>query len=787
MSASRSRRRKKPSLQQTVVFLGDFNRGAQGDNVRRLHRLVSPILEHCGVGTTIFTTPTNEQLDPALWLDRWKKALTERPGFLPRDLALDNACVVGFEVPAEYCSLFSRRGVRWVNIRIHPLRFLDDLYFDVTASFTFSLAHATASAGLISQCVHTISHCDIASAADERHPRLGIIGQTPIDKSVCFGGRFYSLRDYLTKLDRLVDRHEKVVYKPHPCLTDAEVDDFLIRRYDAERTEDPDTYRWLKDARLSTVCGISSSLLHESPHFGVRAVFLDRRAGVYGPPIDYRRLIDDVVFWSQGLLNRPEADSLPPRISQATPPQYLRSVFGCWGYKTHALLTLPADAATNGAMPQSALANVAPGIPGPVHSATSSDGLPSVRSEDLGSVSEPHGVMPVLEQQPCAAGDGAVSCAECGAFSERYCELEKQVGTLRTGLGFLTAVFIEAEERLQQDSQLRIAQAHEAYRSQESYLHTCLDHKASELAETARRRVELEAIASTLRHQLITQERAAVSEAASVRAEAQRHRASEPHLEQAAASAQEAEELRSIILDLRVAARKDLQRAHMLEEQCRELQKQSGAYHTSLHAMWELIVQASGNKGLACPPSELAILDAACRKLAELCSSSHFWHLEAQRYKADLTAVLDSRSWRVMRPVRWLSSSIRSMCSLAVAVVAHVFSLPYHAANCMLLYTARRVATRPWVLRHVSRLLTPFPLVRSRIRMYAVTQGILPRPSVHSPQGVPGEVSQSSGVAAAFPHAASLSEPLYSTLGPRAAAAYRILARQRGCRSPGAH
>ena len=224
----------------------------------------------------------------------------------------------------------------------------------------------------------------------------------------------------------------------------------------------------------------------------------------------------------------------------------------------------------------------------------------------------------------------------------------------------------------------------------------------------------------------------------------------------------------------------------MLEEQCQDMQKRTAAYHNSLQGMWELIAQASGTTGLACPPSELAILDTARRKLAELCSSSHFWYLEAERYKADLTAVLDSRSWRVMRPVRWLSSSIRSMCSLTVTVVAHVFSAPCHAANCMLLYTARRVATRPWLLRRVSRLLTPFPLVRSRIRMYAVTQGILPRPSVHSPQGVPGEVSQSSGVAAAFPHAASLSEPLYSTLGPRAAAAYRILARQRGCRSPGA-
>lgn len=240
-------------------------------------------------------------------------------------------------------------------------------------------------------------------------------------------------------------------------------------------------------------------------------------------------------------------------------------------------------------------------------------------------------------------------------------------------------------------------------------------------------------------------------------------------------------------ISLRMAAGKDSQRAHMLEEQCQEMEKKNGAYHTSLQAMWALIAQASGNSGLACPPSELAILDTARRKLAELCSSSHFWYLEAERYKADLTAVLDSRSWRVMRPVRWLSSSIRSMCSWAVTVVAQAFSTPCHAANFMLLSTARRVARHPWLVQRVSRLLTPFPLVRSRVRMYAVTQGILPLPSVPSPQGVPGEASQSSGVAAAFPHAASLPEPLYSTLGPRAAAAYRILARQRECRSSGAH
>lgn len=787
MSASRSRRHEKRAQQQTVVFLSDFHRGAQGDNVRRLHRLISPILEHCGVRASVYTTPINEQLDPAFWLNRWKTSLVERPVTLPRDLALNNACIIGFEVSAAYCALFSKCGVRWVNIRIHPLRFLDDLYFDVTASFDFSLAHATASLGLISQCVHAISRPNLANAADERHPRLAIIGQTPIDKSVCFGGRFYSLRDYLTKLDRLVDRHSGVVYKPHPYLTDPEVDEFLIHRYDAERAEDLDTYRWLKDARLSTVCGISSSLLHESPHFGVRAVFLDRRAGVYGPPIDYRRLIDDVAFWSQGLLNRPEADSMPPRISQATPPQYLRSVFGCWGYKTDTLFAPTADPPLCVEPPRIALGNISPGIPEPVHCAGSPEAAPSVCSEEVGSAIEPPGLVCVLDHQPNAAGDRPVSCAECNELSDRYHELEKHVGTLRNGLSFLTAVFVETEERLQQDSQLRITQAGEAFRSQESYLHTCLDHKASELAESARRRVELEAIVSTLTQQLIAQERVAVSGAATVRAEAQRKPVSEPSSEQATASTQEAQELRSVILELRLAARRESQRAHALEEKYRESLNRNGAHHASLQDMWKVIAQTSGSPEQPCPPSELAILESARRKLTELCSSSHFWHLEAERYKADLAAVLDSHSWRVMGPVRWLSASIRSTYSLAVMVMARVLSVPWHAGNYMLLHTARRLAKHPWLLRRVSRLLKPFPYVRSRVRLYAVTQGILPLSLPHSPQGSPSEISQTSVVAAAYPHTTILTEPSYSTLGPRAAAAYRVLARKRGGRTTGSH
>ena len=316
-----------------VVFIGDFDRGDQAINVRRLHGIIAPVLDHCGVESSCFTSAVNEETDLVKWLPQWKTTLLDPTVHWPQKLSVHDACFVGFEAPPKYLQWLSKEGVRWINISIHPLRFLDDLYFDVRTSFNYDLRQQEAPQGLISQSVRVLKGKYPEPDAGSKSKKLAIVGQTPIDKSICFEGHFYSLLDYLPGIDELAEKHDVVVYKPHPYLSDAEVDATILQRYQAELVKETDTYAWLDATGVSTACAISSSLIHEASYFGVEGVFLDDRANYFGSPISYRHLIDNVEFWACGLLQLPKRAVRPPRISEATPQNFLRHIFGSWGYK----------------------------------------------------------------------------------------------------------------------------------------------------------------------------------------------------------------------------------------------------------------------------------------------------------------------------------------------------------------------------------------------------------------------------------------------------------------------
>src|SRR5690606_7186817 len=149
-----------------------------------------------------------------------------------------------------------------------------------------------------------------------------IFGQTPFDRSVYFDGDFRSLGDYFGTLDRLVAGYERVLYKPHPHLTDPDVDALITSRYGAQPCEYSDVYELFVRGNISKACAISSSILEEAPYFAVEAVFLEPRAKRYGPPISYRALIDDPALW-ENMLDRPRTIEHSLNISSAIPAGYV--------------------------------------------------------------------------------------------------------------------------------------------------------------------------------------------------------------------------------------------------------------------------------------------------------------------------------------------------------------------------------------------------------------------------------------------------------------------------------
>lgn len=316
-----------------VIFLGDPYRGDQAGNIKRLEGLFSPALQQIGVPFTTHISAINTILDPDEWLNEWKSSLESDSSCALETIDFSKAAVIGFEIPEKELRYLEKEEIPWVNVSIHPVRFLDDLYLEVSSSFSYDMEQHAASEGLISFCVNSLRINHAPTTAQNHPSTLAIFGQTPIDKSVYFDGQFHRLDSYLTQLDELAQSHDEIIFKPHPHLTDPNVDQLILERYHATQIETENVYELLANGSINTACAISSSIISEAPYFGITGIFLEPKARRFGSPISYRTLLDDRCFWEEGLLQR-QANDCKNHISRAVPANYLRQVFSSWGYVT---------------------------------------------------------------------------------------------------------------------------------------------------------------------------------------------------------------------------------------------------------------------------------------------------------------------------------------------------------------------------------------------------------------------------------------------------------------------
>ncbi|AUH02163.1 hypothetical protein CWC46_21640 [Prodigiosinella confusarubida] len=315
-----------------VLFIGDVNRGAQDVNIERLFRLFSPVFKEVNVTASMYISEVNKKVSISDWLEVWRESIDKNRVSEIANLDLSNTAIIGFEISDADINYFSENKIPWVNFSIHPIRFLDDLYFDVTTSFDYDLSNHAASTGLIDFCVNKIKS-SINSTSIKKEKTLAIFGQTPIDKSIYFDGEFKKLTSYLDKIDALARDYPRVIYRPHPNLTDESVDKIIIERYGAEIVPEKNFYKFLITESIDKCCAISSSVNTESPYFGVESVNLDDRARKYGVAVNYKSLLDDREFWVNKFLNM-DLFSSPFNISVAVPDNYLRDVYESWGYIT---------------------------------------------------------------------------------------------------------------------------------------------------------------------------------------------------------------------------------------------------------------------------------------------------------------------------------------------------------------------------------------------------------------------------------------------------------------------
>lgn len=277
-----------------VTVTGDFVRsdanGRPGEGDRSIVWLFDAIKRQvaraCGLPVHLLTARTCAALSgwvedarPADQADAWWAATYDD---LPMDAALEHALlprlegqfVVGNEFPPYLMRLLDRLGVPYLDLRIHPVRFLDDLLLAAHASDTGTqeamLAMAVpedtvfATAGLVqAMCRYSID-CTLPAGT------LLVVGQRTMDFTQIVGGRFFDALEDTSSIAAICAEHPAVLLKPHPYGGRHSLLLAAAAAPNALGVTSDNLYRTLAQAQIAAVLTVNSSVAYEARYFDKR-------------------------------------------------------------------------------------------------------------------------------------------------------------------------------------------------------------------------------------------------------------------------------------------------------------------------------------------------------------------------------------------------------------------------------------------------------------------------------------------------------------------------------------
>ena len=219
-------------------------------------------------------------------MDNWAGLLEE--GSCPQPFEeeilryFDCRMVIGFEMPRYLTEALRKAGTPFIDIVIHPVRFMDDIFFGVRSSAPDINARIAAHAVPEEQISLMAG---VQAAAARRNHRfkpdpgsLLFVHQMRRDRSQIRNGKFVSIDDFGEQTDALAARFPKIYIKPHPLEKDTSIVAQLAARFENAEVTGENIYRLLASERIAHVASISSSVGIEARYFGKPNTFL------LGPP-----------------------------------------------------------------------------------------------------------------------------------------------------------------------------------------------------------------------------------------------------------------------------------------------------------------------------------------------------------------------------------------------------------------------------------------------------------------------------------------------------------------------
>jgi hypothetical protein len=180
---------------------------------------------------------------------------------------------IGYEMSPWLVRLLDQHAMPYVDLRLHPVRFLDDLLFAARASVPETQAALVSLAVQESEVFATAglreAMCRFISEARVPDNTLLVAGQRRFDSTQIVGGTFFDAFPRAAEIHAICARYSAVVLKPHPL----DRHHSLLEVAVAAPTRvigviDDNAYRMLSLPQITAILTVNSGLAHEAPYFG---------------------------------------------------------------------------------------------------------------------------------------------------------------------------------------------------------------------------------------------------------------------------------------------------------------------------------------------------------------------------------------------------------------------------------------------------------------------------------------------------------------------------------------
>lgn len=180
---------------------------------------------------------------------------------------------IGYEMPPWLIRLLDEHRVPYIDIRLHPVRFMDDLMFAVRAASPETNAALSAIGVFESEVISTAglreAMCRLISEARVPENTLLVAGQRRFDSTQIVGGTFFEAEAHADEIHAICSRYAAVLLKPHPLDTHHSL--LAVSSGAPSRllgVINDNIYRIMALPEISAILTVNSGVAQEAPYFG---------------------------------------------------------------------------------------------------------------------------------------------------------------------------------------------------------------------------------------------------------------------------------------------------------------------------------------------------------------------------------------------------------------------------------------------------------------------------------------------------------------------------------------